>query len=477
MTPPRHVPSVRSRLASHPARHTGGARPWVLGGVVAAALATGGWWWTHRPAADGAVAADGRASGASGAGGPAGAGTNGGNGGGRRMGGGGPQPVSVKTVSRRDIPVRVQAIGTLTASNTAVVRAQVSGVLQRLNVQEGQQVKAGQTLAQIDPRPFQATLAQAEGTLARDRALLDNARLDLARYKSLLAQDALSGQQVDTQAALVRQLEGTVKADQASVDAARLQVAYAQVLSPISGRVGLKQVDVGNIVQANDTNGVFTVTQTQPMALVFSVPSSVVPALTAGVKSRQAMTVQALDRGTQALLAEGGVATIDNAIDTATDTIKVKALFPNRDDTLFPNQAVSVSLQVDVRKQVLAVPNAAVLKGAKGFQVFVVGADSKVTATMVQPGVSDGGWTAVEGELKPGDQVVVDGVDRLREGAKVEVITPERRGGGEGKGKGPRGKPGAGEAGAQGGSGWGGEGRRARPGASGASSASTTSAS
>jgi multidrug efflux system membrane fusion protein len=397
----------------------GRAWPWFLTLVAIVAAMGTSWWWTHRPQ-DGGAQAQGKTGG----------------GGGRRggMGAGGVQPVSVMPASRRDVHVVVSAIGSFTASNTAVVHAQVSGVLQALNFKEGQQVKAGQTLAQIDPRAFQASLAQAEGTLARDKAQLDNARLDLVRYRGLLAQDALSKQQLDTQDALVRQLEGTVKSDQASVDAAKLQVSYTRVLAPIPGRVGLKQVDVGNVVQPGDANGIVSITQTRPMALVFAVPSSVLGKISAGLKANLAMPVQALDRNTREVAAQGSVATIDNAIDPATDTIKVKALFPNQDDALFPNQAVSVSLQVDTLHDVLAVPPAAVLRGAKGFYVYVVGRDSTVSTKLVKPGPVDGNWMAVEGgELQPGERVVIDGVDRLREGAKVEVIAadPKLRQGGD----------------------------------------------
>jgi len=343
-------------------------------------------------------------------------------------------------VNRRDVNVLVSAIGSFTASNTAVVHAQLSGVLQTLNFKEGQQVMAGQTLAQIDPRAFQAGLSQAEGAMARDKAQLDNARLDLARYRDLLSKDAVGKQQVDTQESLVHQLEGTVKSDQGAVDTARLQLTYTRVLAPIPGRVGLKQVDIGNVVQPGDVNGIVSITQTRPMALVFSVPSSVLPKITAGLRGNQPLKVQALDRNTKDVLAQGVVATIDNAIDATTDTIKVKALFPNNDDALFPNQAVSVSLQVDTIHDTLAVPPAAVLRGAKGYYVYVVGDDSTVSTKAVKPGPVDGNWMAVEGELDVGERVVIDGVDRLREGAKVEVIAadPRQRAGAQESGKGGR---------------------------------------
>ena len=332
------------------------------------------------------------------------------------------QPVSVHDVRRQDMRVTVDAIGIMTASNTAVVRPQVSGVLQALAVQEGQQVKAGQVLARIDPRSFAAALSQAEGALARDKAQLDNARADLARYRDLLAKDAIARQQLDTQEALVHQLEGTVRADQAGVDTARLQLSYASVTAPIAGRVGLKQTDVGNVVGPGDTNGIVSIAQTHPIALLFSVPSANLPKLVAQLRAGKPVPVQAWDRDGKVRLATGRLATIDNAIDPTTDSIKLKAIFPNEDDALFPNQAVSVKLQVDRLADALVVPPAAVLRGAQGFFVYVVNADQSVSSRVVKPGPVDGDAMAVEGDLKPGETVVIDGVDRLRDGAKVEVI-------------------------------------------------------
>jgi multidrug efflux system membrane fusion protein len=325
-------------------------------------------------------------------------------------------------VQRQNIRVMVNAIGSLAAFTTATVRAQVSGVLQQLDFKECQQVKAGQLLAQIDPRAFQAALSQVEGTLARDKAQLQGARVDLLRYQDLLAKDGIPKQQLDTQVALVGQLEGSVKADQGAVDSARLQLNYTRVVAPITGRVGLKQVDLGNVVQPSDANGIVVITQTRPITLVFAVPAVNVPLLTARLRQGQAIPVQALDRNGKAQLALGRVATLDNAIDASTDTIKVKAIFPNADDALFPNQAVSVMLQIDTLKDVLAVPQAAVLRGSKGFYVYIVNADKTVSTRVVKPGAVDGNWMAVEGPLQEGDNVVVDGTDRLREGGKVEVI-------------------------------------------------------
>lgn len=335
------------------------------------------------------------------------------------------QPVSVQAARRQDIHVTVNAIGSIAALNTAIVHVQVSGVLQRLEFKEGQQVKAGQLLAQLDPRAFQAALAQAEGALARDKAQLDGARVDLARYRDLMAKDAIPKQQLDSQVALAGQLEGTVMLDQAAVDTARLQLSYTRVAAPIAGRASLKQLDIGNVAQTTDANGVVIITQTRPIALVFSVPSANVPLLTARLRANQALPVEAWDSAGKTRLAAGQVATLDNAIDSTTDTIKVKALFANADDALFPNQAVSVRLQLDVLTGALAVPQAAVLRGAQGFFVYVVNADNTVSTRAVKPGAVDSGWMAVEGPLQPGEQVVIDGVDRLRDGTKVEVIATD----------------------------------------------------
>ncbi|OWQ85335.1 multidrug transporter subunit MdtA [Roseateles aquatilis] len=456
----RVAPEAASRRQQR-RRQQGRATPWIVA-IVVLAVAAGGWWWWKGRGADGA--AGGPASAASGAaGGPGGAGGPGARG---RFAANRTQPVSVMPARLQDIRHTAAAIGTITASNTAVVRAQVSGVLQQLHFKEGQQVKAGQTLAQIDPRAFMAALGQAEGQLARDKATLDNGRVDLARYKDLLAKDAIASQQLDTQQALVRQLEGTVKADQATVDSARLQVTYTKVLAPIDGRVGLKQVDIGNVVQTGDANGIVSITQTRPIALTFAVPSALLPRVTAGLRGNTPMVVEAWSRDGKTRLATGKLATADNAIDITTDTIKLKALFPNDDDALFPNQSVSVKLQISTEQNRLAVPAAAVQRGSQGFYVYVVNADNTVNTRVVQTGAVDGDWMAVDGKIEPGERVVIDGVDRLREGAKVEVIAadPKQRAGANAAPRRGRGAsaPGGGASGASGA--WGGD--RAASGAS-----------
>jgi multidrug efflux system membrane fusion protein len=390
-------------------RRSFGRRRAGIGWLVALALIAAGaalWWWKTRPA-------EGPAATATGA---------------RRFGPASrAQPVSVQAVRRQDVHVSVDAIGTITAYNTAVVRPQVSGVLQSIAFKEGQQVRAGQLLAQIDPRAFAAAVEQAEGTLARDRAQLDNAKVDLKRYQELLAKDAVPSQQVDTQRALVHQLEGTVAADKGALDNARLQLSYTRITAPIAGRAGLKQADLGNVVSPGDANGIVTITQTRPIALVFAVPAAHLPRIAAQLQRHAPLPVQAFDRPGSVRLAAGRIETIDNAIDPSTDTIRVKAVFPNDDGALFPNQAVSVKLQLDTLAGALVVPPAAVLRGAQGFYVWVVNPDDTVSAKPIQPGPTDGDAMAVSGAIEPGERVVIDGVDRLRDGAPVQVISAEAR--------------------------------------------------
>lgn len=371
---------------------------WVAAVAAVALLAAGGaWWWQQR----GAAPAQGQAAGP-------------------RFGGGGAQaqPVSVGRVERRDMRVMVSAIGTLQSRATAVVRTKVSGELKALHFNEGDEVKAGQLLAQIDPRSYQAAFDQAQGTLMRDQALLRNARLDLQRYQELKAQDSIASQQVDTQAALVRQYEGTVAADQAQVDAARLQLSYTRVTAPIAGRLGLRQADLGNVVNPADANGIVTITQLRPIDAVFSVPQAQLDR----IRERQAggaeLPVELWDREQRQLLARGRLGALDNAIDLTTDTLKVKAAFANADGRLFPNQFVNVRLQVDLLKDTLTVPAAAVQNN----YVYLVQDDGTVTQRRLRVGVADGDRVSVEGDLPEGAQVVTDGLDRLREGARVMVI-------------------------------------------------------
>jgi multidrug efflux system membrane fusion protein len=335
--------------------------------------------------------------------------------------------VSVGVVTQHDMPVRVEAMGTIAAANTAVVHAKVSGELKALYFTEGQPVRAGQALALIDPQPYQIALQQAEGQLARDQAQLHNAQLDLQRYRDLAAKDAAPKQQLDTQLALVQQLQGTLLADQAAVDNARLQLSYTRVLAPIPGLAGLKQADLGNVVSPSDSTGLVSIAQTQPAAVVFAVPDTVLPRLRAQLGAGVPLRVEAWDRDARTLLAEGRVASHDNAIDPSTGTVRLKALFANADNHLFPNQPVHVRLQLDTLHAALTVPTAAVQHGSPGTFVYALRNDGTVHTVAVSVAGSDGEQDAVQGELLAGDQVVVDGADRLRDGARVEVGEPGRQ--------------------------------------------------
>ena len=334
-----------------------------------------------------------------------------------------PTPISVAQVQRKDMAIHLEALGTLTAMNTAVVRSQVDGVLKSLRFTEGQQVQAGQLLAELDARAFEAQLNQAQGQLARDTAQLLNAQLDLQRYQDLLKKDAIARQQVETQAALVAQWQGTVQADQAQVDTARLQLSYTRVTAPISGRLGLKQAELGSLVRSTDPNGLVTITQTQPMAVVFAVPEVHLPTILKKLKSGQTMAVHAWDRDRQQRLASGRVSTTDNAIDLATGTLKLKATLNNRDGLLFPNQFVPIELQIDTLSNTLVVPTAAVQRSAQGAIVLVVQEDNTVQPVPVQLLATQGDQQALQAKgLNAGDRVVTDGADRLRAGSKVEVV-------------------------------------------------------
>ena len=333
-------------------------------------------------------------------------------------------PVQAALARAGDIDVVINALGTVTARNTVTVRSRVEGQLVRIAFREGQQVKAGDLLAEVDPRPFQAQLDQARGQLARDQALLANAELDVERYRGLLAKDSIARQQVDAQEALVRQYRGAVQADQAAVDTARLQLAYARITAPISGLLGLRQVDVGNVIRTSDANGIVVITETQPITTVFSVPSDHIAAIQGRLMAQETLQVDLFGRDGVKQLANGRLISIDNQIDATTGTVKLKALFANKDGALFPNQFVNVRLRVESRRNVTLAPVAAVQRGSRGTFVYLVQAGA-VSIRPVVLGPVSGDDVAIEGGLAPGDQVVTDGADKLRQGAKVEVVVPD----------------------------------------------------
>ena len=343
----------------------------------------------------------------------------------------GPRPVPVRAaeVTREDMPRLLSALGTVQPSGAVLVRSRVDGQLMKLYFAEGQHVKEGDLLAQIDPRVFENALREAQGQLAKDKALLENAKRDLARYAQLSKGDYIAEQQVETQRALVRQYEGVVRSDEAQVAAAALQLEYSRITAPMDGTLGLRQVDEGNMIRASDTSGLVRLTRTSPSDVVFTLPEAELPVLMAGMKEAKehdtTLPVYAWDRDQKQLLATGSLLSVDNQIDPGTGTVKLKARFDNTDNTLFPNQFVNVRLQVHVRKDATVAPAAAVQLGAQGSYVYVV-EDGKAKLTPVKLGWRGNNKVLVEEGLMPGQQVVVDGVDRLRNNAPIALAQPEK---------------------------------------------------
>jgi len=416
---------------SRPAR-TRRAR--VIGGVIAVlsmvALGYLAWWLTHQPAGGpGGPGGPGMA-----AGGPGGARGPGGPGG---PGGRGPATtVGVATAAQSDIPVTLEALGTVVAAATATVRPQVSGVVQKIHFTEGQMVKAGQVLATIDPRPFEMALLQARGQRQRDEAQLESARLILSRYRTLLEQDSIARQEVDTQAALVKQLEGTVLTNKASEGTAQLNLDYATVRAPIGGRVGLRTVDIGNLVGSGDAAGIAVITQLSPIDVEFAVPQDHLPALQGRIAQGGKLPATALDRTRTDALATGSFIALDNQVDTQTGTVRAKARFANTDSRLFPSQFVNLRLTVNTLQDAVVVPVTALRHGANGDFVYVLNPQERTVALRtVKRGQATVDKVQIVSGLKVGEQVITEGADRLRDGASV-VLPGERPAGAGARGQG-----------------------------------------
>jgi multidrug efflux system membrane fusion protein len=344
-----------------------------------------------------------------------------GAGAGRGGGAGRPVPVLTAAAQTKDVGVYLTGLGTVVPLNTVTVRSRVDGQLLRIAFQEGQMVRAGQLLAELDPRAFQVQLMQAEGQKAKDEAVLKNARVDLERYRALLAEDSIARQQVDTQAAAVAQAQATLKSDQAQIESAKLNLSYARITAPTAGRVGLRQVDVGNIVHAGDTNGIVVITQLQPINLQFTIPADHISQVVPQVHTGRSLMVDAYDRDMRTKLATGRLLAVDNQIDPATGTVRLKALFPNDDEALFPNQFVNARLLVETLRGAVTVPTAAIQRSPQSTFVYLVKPDHTVEARNVTVRLTEGDDTTIGSGLAAGEVVVIDGVDKLRPGMKVEA--------------------------------------------------------
>ncbi|MGR4866016.1 efflux RND transporter periplasmic adaptor subunit [Caulobacter sp. LARHSG274] len=406
----------------------------IIGGAIALAVLAGVVWlaWSLMHASPGG--AQGGPGGGGGPGGPGGFG-----GGGRR---GPASTVAVATAGQADLPVVIEALGTVTPAATVTVRPQVSGVITQVLFREGQMVRAGQVLVQIDPRPFQMALMEAQGNLTRDQAQLASARVTLARYQTLLAQDSIARQDVDTQAATVKQLEGTVMSDRASVGTAQLNLGYARIVAPVSGRVGLRVVDSGNYIAAGDAAGVAVITTVSPIDVEFTVPQDDLPRIGARAATGAVLPVVALDRTRTATLDTGTFSTLDNVVDTGTGTVKAKAGFANAGGTLFPSQFVNVRLELDNIRGAVVVPATALRQGSDGAFVWVLNADQTVSKRKVTAGPSTTAQASIATGLKVGEKVITEGGDRLTEGGKVQLPgqSAQRMGRGPGQGGGKGGE-------------------------------------
>jgi membrane fusion protein, multidrug efflux system len=370
---------------------------------------------------------------------------------------GGLQTVGAATVTTGDIRVIVNALGTVTPLATVTVQSQINGYLTQVAFTEGEMVKKGDFLAQVDQRPYEILKEQFEGQLAHDQGQLAQAQLDLKRYQTLAAQNSIARQQAEDQVFIVQQFEGTVKQDQGLVDAQALNIAYCHIVSPVDGRVGLRLVDPGNYVQTTSSTGIAVVTQLQPITVIFTLPEDDLPEIMSALNAGTALPVTAYDRANLRQLAQGKVSAVDNQIDTTTGTVKIRAQFDNADDALFPNQFVNVRLLIKTLQNAVTVPTSAILRGSPGAYVYIINADDTVSVRQITTSAVDGNVTAVTSGLSPGERVVIDGTDRLRDGLKVSVAADQAaapngaRSGGQ-RGGGQRGEHGAGRSQNSGGS-------------------------
>ncbi|HEY0513258.1 MAG TPA: MdtA/MuxA family multidrug efflux RND transporter periplasmic adaptor subunit [Thermoanaerobaculia bacterium] len=406
--------------------------PWLL---VLAVVAVGWYGYSHRAAQQKQAAGDAGAAGAAGGKGP------------QR-----PVPVLVATAKTKDVGVYLNGLGTVASLNTVSVKSRVDGQLLRIDFREGQIVRGGDLLAEIDPRAFQVQLMQAQGQRAKDEAVLHNAEVDLHRYQVLYAQDSIAKQQLDTQAAAVAQAQATLTSDQAQIESAKLNLAYCRVTAPTGGRVGLRLMDVGNIVHASDPNGIVVITQLQPIDVLFTIPADRLPQVLPQVHGGQVLSVDAYDRDMKSKLASGKVLAIDNQIDATTGTVRIKAIFPNADEALFPDQFVNARLLVNVLRQATTVPVAAIQRSPQSTFVYAVKPDHTVESRNVVVALTEGDDVVIQSGVAPGDTVVIDGVDKLRPGMKVDASTPDANGGARGAGGAGRSQQGgaAGSAGGRG---------------------------
>jgi len=416
-------PGARDSSAAPPAKSR-----WWLWIVILAVVAIGIWYYrgSRSTSEAGGKAAPGATSAGKGKGGPGGAGMT--------------VPVVVATAQKGNLPVYLIGLGSVTAYNTVTVRSRVDGQIVKVNFTEGQFVHAGDALIEIDPRPYQVMLEQAEGQLAKDQAQLHDVQVDFERYQLLYNEGVIPKQQVDTQQAQVGQFQGAIKADQATIDNAKLQLVYAHITAPISGRVGLRLVDMGNIVHASDTTGLLVITQLQPISVIFTLPQDQLQQVLVKLRGGGQLPVEAYDRDDLTKIADGKLATIDNQIDPTTGTYKLKSTFSNENNVLFPNQFVNVHMLVDTKKDLVIVPAAAIQRGPQGTYVYVVSGGDTVNIRVVTLSQTTGNNIGISAGINSGDVVVIDGQDKLQDGSKVLTSTSPTGGG---AGRGAAGQPAA----------------------------------